>query len=729
LESSFATAATFYDLIPLKHAETHLRSPVHRDWYLRKLESLKNAKLLLAISDYSRREAIDELGIGSDRIVNISAGVAPNFRLQLVKESEKAELLVRYRISRPFLLHTGDLNSQKNLEETIRGFASLPLEVRGGHQFVIVGQMNDVNRHKLLKLVNSQGMSDYDVLFTGYVSEPDLILLYNLCKAFVFPSLCEGFGFPALEAMACGAPTIGSHAASIPEIIGREDAMFDPTSTSSIAMLMHQVLVNNEFRGALRVHACSQSSKFSWDIAARRAVEAMEAEWKRCSGTTTRMASDVRYSTLLKKISELSKFHNSTEADLLTLAASISSNDFNGSEKQLLVDVSALVVQDVKTGIQRVVRSILSHLLLNPPKGYRIEPIYGDDCGCFRYAHRFLRLFQGLDQEDIEDRPIDARRGDILLGLDFSAHLFPVFRPTLAHFKRVGVKVYFIVYDIIPLLHPQWFTKGMPQAFAFWMEAIIAHADGLVCISASVADEVRFWRQEHQARQDDELKIGYFHLGADIDNSVPSRGLPDPNSISLENFRDTPTFLMVGTVEPRKGHAQTLAAFEQLWSEGLEVTLVIVGKAGWMVDALVERLGHHPLLGKRLFWLQGISDEYLEQIYAQSTALLAASKGEGFGLPLIEAAQHKLPIIARDIPVFREVAGDHAYYFNGESPEELAGAIKSWIKLNEEGSAPRSDGMPWLTWRQSTQQLLDVILMWEGDQMVVEDSKIALTGC
>jgi glycosyltransferase involved in cell wall biosynthesis len=121
---------------------------------------------------------------------------------------------------------------------------------------------------------------------------------------------------------------------------------------------------------------------------------------------------------------------------------------------------------------------------------------------------------------------------------------------------------------------------------------------------------------------------------------------------------------MVGTLEPRKGHQQALAACEQLWADGVDANQVIVGKQGWMVEALVERMTHHAELNRRLFWLDGISDEFLEQVYAASACLIAASYGEGFGLPLIEAAQHKLPIVARDIPVFREVAGSHAHYFS-----------------------------------------------------------------
>ena len=145
---------------------------------------------------------------------------------------------------------------------------------------------------------------------------------------------------------------------------------------------------------------------------------------------------------------------------------------------------------------------------------------------------------------------------------------------------------------------------------------------------------------------------------------------------------------MVGTVEPRKGHAQALAAFEKLWGQGLEANLVIVGKQGWKMEVI----GRSPAsslrnVGKRLFWLEGISDEYLEKIYDACTCLIAASEGEGFGLPLIEAAQHKLPIIARDIPVFREVAGEHAYYFSGLDPQSLAESVKNWLTLNAEGDA------------------------------------------
>ena len=126
---------------------------------------------------------------------------------------------------------------------------------------------------------------------------------------------------------------------------------------------------------------------------------------------------------------------------------------------------------------------------------------------------------------------------------------------------------------------------------------------------------------------------------------------------------------MVGTVEPRKGHAQTLAAFERLWADGVDVGLAIVGGEGWHTESLMGRLRTHSERGRRLIWLARASDEMLLRLYDSAVALIAASEGEGFGLPLVEAAQHGLPIIARDLPVFMEVAGEHAFYFSGMAPE------------------------------------------------------------
>lgn len=375
---------------------------------------------------------------------------------------------------------------------------------------------------------------------------------------------------------------------------------------------------------------------------------------------------------------------------------------------QLLVDVSEMYFRDAKTGIQRVVRSILGELLAAPPQGFQIRPVYGTPDSGYRYTDKFTpsrpRGDHGLDEQAVR-----VRAGDVFLGLDLSAHLFPQAEAELRKFRLAGARVYFVVYDIIPLLHPQFTVAGISDAFEVWLQSLAREADGLLCISAAVAEEVQAWLNEHaEARVLPEVR--HFHLGADIENSSPSTGVPADAAAVLEKISRQPSFLMVGTVEPRKAQAQALAAFEQLWREGVPVHLVLIGKEGWMMEDFSRKVRAHPEFGQRLFWLEGISDEFLEQVYGAATCLIAASEAEGFGLPLIEAAQHRLPIIARDIPVFREVAGRHAYYFSGQQPETLAKAIRSWLALYQAGRAPQSSSMPWLTWQQSTKRLLDIVL-------------------
>jgi glycosyltransferase involved in cell wall biosynthesis len=167
---------------------------------------------------------------------------------------------------------------------------------------------------------------------------------------------------------------------------------------------------------------------------------------------------------------------------------------------------------------------------------------------------------------------------------------------------------------------------------------------------------------------------------------------------------------MIGTVEPRKGHSQALSAMEHLWAAGENLNLVICGKQGWLADWIAQRLRSHRELGHRLFWMEQATDEALQQLYSIASGLLMASEGEGFGLPLVEAARHALPIITRDLAVFREVGGEHAFYFSGADSAHLADVLRNWLELYRRGEHPKSSLMQWLTWQQSTQRLLQVVL-------------------
>lgn len=384
----------------------------------------------------------------------------------------------------------------------------------------------------------------------------------------------------------------------------------------------------------------------------------------------------------------------------------------NYPRHQLLVDISALVQRDARTGIQRVVRSILKEWLHHPPDGYLVETVYASVEVGYRYARRFTHIFMGGDpDETVQDDPIDYAPGDIFFGLDLNHHVPLVHRAFLKGMYQSGVDVRFLVYDLLPIQFPEFWEPqhSVHVVVAEWL-SVVASLGGAVCISKAVADDLAEWIDKYSPKRERNFTIDWFHLGADVDNSAPTKGLPADADTVLDSLRSRISFLTVGTLEPRKGHAQVLAAFEQLWHSGMDINLVLVGKQGWLVDSLSERLRNHAERNKRLFWLEGISDEYLEKVYAASTCLIAASYGEGFGLPLIEAAQHQLPIIARDIPVFREVAGEHAYYFNAQSPDALTQAIKTWLALHGNGQHPKSNTMPWQAWKESAERLAKIIL-------------------
>lgn len=428
---------------------------------------------------------------------------------------------------------------------------------------------------------------------------------------------------------------------------------------------------------------------------------------------------------LIEKISFLA---NPPHDDLLLheIAKSITQNlPKPSSSKQIFVDVSAIIQNDLKTGIQRVVRALLMELIKTPPEGYRIEPVYltdKDGYWHYLYARRYTLELMGCPVEKMAgsgtpescfvDDHFEAQPGDIMAVLDLTggmvveAEKFGIY----TQLKDMGVCFWFVIYDLLPILQPQVFPPHAELAHSEWLASVCRIADGTLCISGAVADELVEWLEHFGPPRLRPLKIASFHLGADVSSSAPTKGLPANAKSVLGKLSERPTFLMVGTVEPRKGQAQTLKAFDLLWKQGVDVNLVIVGKQGWMMESLTDSIEAHKELGRRLFWMAGISDEYLDKIYAAGSCLIAASEGEGFGLPLIEAAQHQVPIIARDIPVFKEVVGEHGFYFTGLAAEDLAKGVRAWLSLDKAGNVPQSSAMPWLTWKDSAQQLLGSML-------------------
>jgi len=400
-----------------------------------------------------------------------------------------------------------------------------------------------------------------------------------------------------------------------------------------------------------------------------------------------------------------------SDAELAAVASCIAESSGRGGIRQLLVDVTILVsMGDFRTGIQRVTRAILAQLLESAPPGYRVEPVFRAYQETYRYARRFAANCLHLEGLNLEDAPVVVNPGDVFLGLDWDAGIAIDERAMnwLLHHRQRGMKIFFTIYDLLPLQHGDWFKPEMQSVFHGWLSALSQVADCFACISRAVADDLIGWLDAHSAAR--ACNVGYFHLGGDLEASWASQGMSPDDQKLLDALKGREVLVMIGTVEPRKGHSQALSAMEHLWAEGENLSLLICGKQGWMVDSIAQRLRSHRELGHRLFWMEQATDEALLQVYSIASGMLMASEGEGFGLPLVEAAQHGVPIIARNLPVFQEVAGEHAFYFSGLDSINLADALRSWLKQYRMGEHPQSRTMAWLTWQQSTQQLLQVAL-------------------
>ncbi len=270
---------TVHDVTFVSHARFHL--PWNRVEVLTEtVAAICAGATLLAVSAATRDETVEWLGVDPDRIAVVHSAADPAFRPPADPAARPA-VLDRLGVSRPYLLTVGSIEPRKNLAGLLEAFAALPAAVRDAHALVVVGAAGWLNQSIHARLAELAGR--LEVVFAGAVDLTELVALYGAARAFAYPSFAEGFGFPVLEAMACGTPVVTSSTTSLPEIAGDAAELVEPSDTGALAAAIERLLVDDARRCELASRGIERVRSFSWSRTAHGTLELLRAAAGRLS--------------------------------------------------------------------------------------------------------------------------------------------------------------------------------------------------------------------------------------------------------------------------------------------------------------------------------------------------------------------------------------------------------------------------------------------------------------
>lgn len=610
-------ASVLYDLIPLMDPEKYIGwAPSHR-WYMNKMDSMRRCDLLLAISGSAKREAEDHLGVEPDRVVNISTAADAMFVEARVDPQFAAECRARLGIDKAYLMHSGNVEARKNFAGLIRAFGALPVAIRRKHQLVLVGRYSSESKAELEQVALENGLAGTDLVLTGHVTDEVLMALYAGCHLFVFPSLHEGFGLPALEAMHFGVPTIGSKTSSVPEVIGRDDALFDPASVREMSAAILRALTDTAYRQDLARHARRHAATFTWEHSAQQAWSALEqALGRKARPSADQATSRNAMQRLMWK--QLAVLHGAGEPSPDELLAAGHCHVLNEGEA-LRVHARAGDDKALTWRVEGPFDSTYSLALVNRETarslagfGHEVILHSTEGPGDFPANPSFLAAHPDLASMHARVADHPHQRCQVVSRL-----LYP---------PRVSDMA-----GRLNILHPYaWEESGFPEA---WVKDFNRHLQGITCLSTHVEKVLR----------DNGVNVPLATAGCGVDHweridATP--GLTFPG----RRFR----FLHVSSCFPRKGADVLLAAFGQAFSSQDDVSLLIKTFANphnTIREQLASLRAQNPAFPDVHIIEGDLSDPDLKALYQHCDVLVAPSRAEGFGLPMAEAMLSGLPVI------------------------------------------------------------------------------------
>jgi glycosyltransferase involved in cell wall biosynthesis len=228
---------------------------------------------VLTVSEFSKRQIVECYNIPEEKVTVTYNGVAGMFS-PIHDNLELDQRLNRFSIDKPYILAVGNLQPRKNIERLVRVYAKLRKQGLIEQDLVLVGQMH-WQGHAILEEIENNAVTQH-VKTTGYVSDEELVALYNRADLFVYPSLYEGFGLPVIESMACGTPVITSDVSSIPEVAGDAAILIDPLSDDSISAQLLRLANDASLRLSLSDKGIIQAKKFDWRLTAEKTLSILQ---------------------------------------------------------------------------------------------------------------------------------------------------------------------------------------------------------------------------------------------------------------------------------------------------------------------------------------------------------------------------------------------------------------------------------------------------------------------
>ncbi len=273
-ELGLGYAAVAYDLIPLRHPEEYLAHPAQRRRYGARLQVLRTADAVLAISDLAAADVLQLLEIEPDRCHTVGTGVSRHF----VPPASRSVALQVVRRAMPalqgrYVLYPGGNDSRKNIDGLIHAFADLPASLLQRFQLVVVGDLPPLTANHYRHLARLSGI-EHRLVLTGFVSDAHLTQLYQATDLFVFPSIAEGFGLPVAEALACGAVVCVSDRPPLDAMVPERRARFDPSDRADMSSTIERCLTDSGLRSTVLDGAPQVVT--SWEDVAHRVATVLE---------------------------------------------------------------------------------------------------------------------------------------------------------------------------------------------------------------------------------------------------------------------------------------------------------------------------------------------------------------------------------------------------------------------------------------------------------------------